>query len=126
MCRLPSGKLAAAISSLAVAAVAAGCAHPAVVGGDRTLQIALSEYRLNPQDVRARAGSLTIVARNYGRLTHDLVVSRGGQSAGATKPIAPGRSARITLTLPAGTYVLASTLLSDEALGEYGTLTVTP
>ena len=44
---------------------------------------------------------------------------------GATKPIPPGQSALLTLSLTPGTYMMSSTLLSDEALGEYGTLTVT-
>jgi hypothetical protein len=62
---------------------------------------------------------------NYGRLTHNLVVSANGQLVDGTKPIAPGQSAELDLSLAAGTYSMASTIQSDQALGESGTLTVT-
>jgi hypothetical protein len=103
----------------------AGCSHTQAVGSDRTLQVALTEYRLNPQSVRVSAGPLTVLVHNYGRLTHNLVVSLNGQAAGATRPLWPGQDAAITVMLAPGTYVMASTILSDQALGEYGTLKVT-
>ena len=48
--RGPLSLLAPALVSLA----AAGCGRTATVGTGRALQIALSEYRVIPQDVRAR------------------------------------------------------------------------
>jgi plastocyanin len=110
---------------LAALALLGGCAHTETVGNARTLYVALSEYRLTPQSVRVSAGPVTVFVHNYGRLTHNLVISRSGQVTGTTRPIWPGQSAEITLTLARGTYLMASTILSDEALGEYGTLTVT-
>jgi hypothetical protein len=74
--------------------------------------------------VRARAGALTIIVRNFGGLTHNLVISRGGQNQGATRPLGPGQTAVITLDLPRGRYQMASTILDDQALGTYGTLNV--
>jgi plastocyanin len=115
--------LIAAVIALAVPVV--GCGSATTVGSGRTLTVALSEYRLNPDNVRVKAGYVTIVVRNYGHLTHNLSIALNGQSAGATKPIPPGQSALLTLSLTPGTYMMSSTLLSDEALGEYGTLTVT-
>lgn len=88
------------------------------------LHLALTEYRIDPQKVRARVGKLTIVVHNYGRRTHDLVVTAHGQNVGKTAPIWPGNTSRLVLTLPAGNYTIASTILSDRTLGEYGTLTV--
>jgi hypothetical protein len=118
-------KLALALTSLALAPLTGGCGDTEQIGSDRTLHLALREYRVNPQSVRVSAGALTIFVQNFGRLTHNLVVSLNGQSAGSTKPIAPGQSAELLLTLTPGRYLMASTILSDEALGEYGTLTVT-
>jgi hypothetical protein len=118
----PRGLLAATLIGLAIAA--AGCGHTVRVGPDRTLRIAMTEYRLNPQSVTAPEGQLTILIHNYGRLTHNLAVSLNGQTAGATKPIAPGQDATLTVMLTKGSYLLSSTLLSDEALGEFGTLKV--
>jgi plastocyanin len=103
-----------------------GCAHQQLVGSDRTVHVALSEYRLNPDNVRVNAGMLIIYVRNYGRLTHNLVISQNGQTAGSTTPLWPGQSAELALDLAPGTYSMASTILSDEALGAYGTLKVTP
>ena len=103
---------------------AAGCGRTASVGTGGTLQIALNEYRVTPQDVRAHTGLLTIFVHNYGRLTHDLVISLDGSVAASTKPIAPGQTAQLDAALAAGHYLMASSILSDQALGAYGTLIV--
>jgi plastocyanin len=103
----------------------AGCQRTERVGADRTVSIALSEYRLAPGKVRATAGLLTFVVHNYGRLTHNLAVTQNGQADGATTPIPPGSTAELTVDLPAGTYSLVSTLFEDQSLGLHGTLTVT-
>jgi hypothetical protein len=118
--RSPLTLAAAALALLA----AGGCGSTATVGSGRTLQVALSEYRLTPQDVRAGAGPLTILAHNYGRLTHDLAISLNGATVVSTAPIAPGQTAELDTYLSPGRYVMASTILSDQALGAYGTLDV--
>jgi hypothetical protein len=109
----------------ALVAVLAGCGHQQVIGGGRTLYLGLTEYRLIPQSVSVSAGGLTVFVHNYGRLTHNLVVSLDGQSAGSTRPISPGGSAELALILGPGTYTMSSTILSDQTLGAYGTLRVT-
>jgi hypothetical protein len=119
------GALRRAAVALACALLLSACSHAHVVGPDRTLQMALTEYRLRPQDVRVSAGPLTILVHNYGRLNHSLAVSLGRSSAGSTGPLLPGQSAILSLYLTPGHYLMASTILSDQALGEYGTLTVT-
>jgi hypothetical protein len=104
--------------------VTSSCSNTRAVGRNGTIDVALTEYRLDPQRVSTNSRQLTIVVHNYGRMTHNFVVRRGGKPAGGTKPIWPGRSATLTLTLAPGTYVMASTILSDQALGTYGTLVV--
>jgi hypothetical protein len=118
--RSPVQWLAAAVVLLGLA----GCGATTTVGAGGTLQIALNEYRVAPQDVRARAGSLAIFVHNYGRLTHDLVISLNGVPEASTKPIAPGQSAVLDAALAPGKYLIASSILSDQALGAYGTLDV--
>jgi hypothetical protein len=103
----------------------AGCGHTETVEASRTLQMGLTEYRLTPQNARISAGVLTIVVHNYGVLTHNLVVSNNGQTVDSTQPIWPGETAELSLSLAPGTYIMASTIQADQALGEYGTLTVT-
>jgi hypothetical protein len=111
--------------SLAVAWVSAGCSHTQRVGTSRTVRMALTEYRLDPQSVQlSGAGTLAIIVHNYGRLTHNLVISANGQSVAGTQPIPPGETVELDLDLAPGKYQMASTILSDQALGAYGTLTV--
>ncbi len=87
--------------------------------------MALSEYRINPADIRVSSGIVTIFVRNYGRLTHDLTISHDGQDVAATPPVPPGETAELILDFAPGRYSMASTILSDQALGQYGTLNVT-
>jgi plastocyanin len=96
----------------------------AAAGGD-TVQIALVEYRLNPDRVTARAGTVIVLVRNYGRLTHNLVISSDGHPDGAIRPLPPGGWGQATVALGPGTYQLSSTVQSDQALGLSGTLIVT-
>ncbi len=118
---LHASKLALAAASLCLLV---GCSRTLVVSSDRTLNLALSEYRINPQDVRVSTGELIIYVHNYGRLTHNLVITHDGQTTDATKPLPPGQSAALAVDLSPGKYSMASTILSDQTLGVYGTLTV--
>jgi hypothetical protein len=118
----PRGSRLAAVS--AAAALLCGCAHTESLGAQRTLYLALSEYRVTPQSVRVSQGPLTIFVHNYGRLTHNLVISLGTQAEAGTRPIAPGQTAELAVTLGPGNYLMASTVLDDQALGAYGTLRV--
>jgi hypothetical protein len=115
-------------STLAVLGAAslafAGCSHTHQVASNRTVNVALSEYQLNPSSIRMRAGAVTIAVHNYGRLNHNLVVSRNGVTMGQTKPVAPGQTTDLVLDLLPGTYSMTSTIANDQALGAYGTLKV--
>lgn len=119
-----SGPRSALAGVAAWAVLAGGCATTVSVPANGTLRIALTEYRLVPQSVRTSAGTLTIYVHNYGRLSHDLVISQGGVADASTKPIPPGGGTELFATLGPGHYLLASTISDDQALGEYGTLTV--
>jgi hypothetical protein len=111
---------------IAAAALAtAGCGGATQVAKDRTFQVAVTEYRVSPQSVSAPAGTVTIFVHNYGRLSHNLVISLDGRSQASTQPIPPGQTGELVASLPPGKYVMASTILSDQALGTYGTLTIT-
>jgi hypothetical protein len=106
------------------AAVLGGCGSTTHVGANHSVEIGVTEYRVMPQRVQAAAGALSVFVRNRGRLTHNLTVSASGQSVDATKPIPPGQSAWLYLDLAPGSYTIASTMFSDEALGTYGTLVI--
>jgi hypothetical protein len=112
------------LPAAAAATLLASCGHTTTIASGRTLRLALTEYHLVPESVKASAGELTINVRNVGRLTHNLTVSMNGTVYGQTGPVSPGASVRLTLYLFPGQYRIASTMFSDEVLGEYGTLTV--
>jgi iron uptake system EfeUOB component EfeO/EfeM len=116
--------ITAGLAALALAVPISGCGHTASVGADRTLRVALSEYRVVPQKVQVSAGQLTIIVHNLGKLVHNLVVLRGDQRVDETQPIWPGTVSEMSVDLAPGQYTIASTLFSDQALGEYGSLTV--
>jgi hypothetical protein len=117
----------ASILSLATISLIAlcGCGHAVKVGASRTVSIALSEYRLKPHNVTVSEGLINFDVHNYGRVTHNLVVSAKGVGSWSTKALWPGQGTELSLDLAPGTYSMASTMLSDQDLGEYGTLTVT-
>jgi hypothetical protein len=115
-------------SKLALAAVCAGllagCGHTEKVSAGHTLRIGLSEYRLNPSQVHAGPGLITVQVHNYGRLKHDLLISRDGQTTVFVEPLSPGQSTQVMVYFDPGKYSMSSTVLDDNALGTYGTLTV--
>jgi predicted component of type VI protein secretion system len=117
-----SGLRAPLAVTVVAAAILCGCSHTAAIGSRRVLQVTLTEYRITPQDVRGKAGPLTIFVHNFGRLAHNLSISLDGQPEGSTQPIPPGQTTELSVTLSPGTYQMASTILSDQALGAYGTL----
>jgi hypothetical protein len=118
------GRAANLLAALVLTVAGAGCSH-SVAAPTGLVRIALTEYRMIPQSVRVPEGLLIVYAHNYGRLTHNLVVTRGTRTAGSTQPIRPGQTRQLILTLTPGKYLMASTILSDRDLGIYGTLTVT-
>jgi len=115
--------LAALTAGLLIAGLT-GCGSTTTVRSGQTLRVALTEYRVTPQDVDVPAGLVTISVHNYGRLSHDLVISQGSVTEASTQPIAPGQTTDLVAVLSPGTYQMASTVLADQALGAYGTLTV--
>jgi hypothetical protein len=110
--------------ALSAVTLLTACGATATVRNGQTLSVSLSEYRVAPQSIDAPSGLLTLAVHNNGRLSHDLVISRDGAVQAATPPLSPGQGAVLTAVLAPGTYEIASTLNSDEALGAYGTLRV--
>jgi hypothetical protein len=117
--------IALAAGALLCALLLAACGGTTRVGENRTFQVALTEYRVTPQSVRAPSGTLTIFVHNFGRLTHNLVISSNGRPRASTQPIPPGETSELVATLAPGRYLISSTILSDQALGAYGTLIIT-
>jgi plastocyanin len=123
---------------LATAPALGACDEPAPQSlRGRVLRIRMEEYRLVPQVVHARAGRLTIRARNAGLLAHNVKVERGDAQTPSENPDAPppepiggtetvqhGEVSTGTLRLRPGTYRLVCTVANHDNLGMYGTLVV--
>jgi hypothetical protein len=114
-----------ALTGTALAVVLTACTHTVRVGSGHTLAVALNEYRINPGSASAPSGVLTLVVRNYGRLSHNLVVASDGYDDGSTPAIPPGSEATLLVDLTPGVYTIYSSILNDDALGVHGTLKVT-
>ena len=110
---------------VAAALLVTACGHTEVAGSGRTVHVQLSEYRLQPQSIRVSRGLVTIIVHNHGLLDHNLTLFQNGQTVDSINPLGPGETSQMTLFLSPGTYSMASTVLSDQSLGAYGTLRVT-
>jgi plastocyanin len=125
---------------LALAALAAiplsGCGGdaPYVPASGRAVSLRLDEYRVLPQRVTVPAGRVRIIARNVGRLTHNIAVVQFDRPLGedeekqyARTPTAhPGEVVRTSVTLKPGKYRLVCTIANHDNLGQYGELKVEP
>jgi uncharacterized cupredoxin-like copper-binding protein len=136
------GAFIAALTGVGTALALAACGHTAEVRAGQRFGIAEMEYRLRPSHIVAASGQrLRISVHNYGRLSHNLVIVRATPTttvlstasgtatetttvAARTPDLHPGQSTTLAVTLAPGRYGIASTLDSDQSLGEQGTLTV--
>lgn len=120
---------------LGVAASSLGCGRSPefVMDRDGVLRFGLSEYRIEPQNLRVREGRIRIVATNEGRLTHNVQIEsiedREGEQPtryGRTETMQPGEVERTTVTLGPGKYRIVCTIGNHDDLGQYGELQVLP
>jgi plastocyanin len=122
--------------AVATAAVLAACgSDPAYVpASGRAVSLRLDEYRVLPPRVTVPAGRVRIIARNVGRLTHNVAVVQFDRPLGedeekqyARTPTAhPGEVVRTAVTLKPGKYRLVCTIANHDNLGQYGELKVLP
>ena len=125
------------LAVLTVAAAAlAGCGDdtPYVAAKARTLRLRLDEYRILPSRITVPAGRVTIVARDVGRLTHNVAIVQFDRPLGEdeekqyarTRTAHPGDVVQTTATLKPGKYRLVCTIANHDNLGQYGELKVLP
>jgi plastocyanin len=118
----PHAKLAVAL--LAGLAALPGCGDDAARAKRGTLALELVDFRIDPQEVRARRGEATVSVVNRGRLPHNLKVMAGERTQIGFTTLLSGARASKVRTLRKGTYKLVCTVGNHEELGMYGTLTV--
>jgi plastocyanin len=90
-----------------------------------TMIIKLLDYKLDPKELDANSGEITLCAVNDGQAPHDLAVRDSARKTlGKTKTLGPGESDRFTVSLEAAAYDIYCTQGGHESLGMKGTLTV--
>ena len=120
-------------TALAVLAlVLGGCGEDDVFSTNRpVMRVTLDEYRIVPQNIVVKPGRIKFVARNTGRLTHNLVIQIPEGADGKPVEVArvgtmqPGETGEpIKVALRPGEYRLVCTIANHDDLGQYGRLEV--
>jgi uncharacterized cupredoxin-like copper-binding protein len=120
---------------LVTAALAAvGCGDVNYTGmPDDRVSVRLGEYRVVPEHIQVKAGRITLVARDTGRLTHNLVVVQFKRPLGdeeekqygqPTKTLFSGQTGSTTVDLKPGKYRLICTIANHDNLGQWAELKV--
>jgi uncharacterized cupredoxin-like copper-binding protein len=127
-----------ALIVLATAAALAGCGSDggskaeSTAGGGSTPSAPSSEstvvketdFKIDPKNLTLNdAGTVTLTVRNDGQATHALEIEGQGTEK-KTGDIAPGESAKLTVTLKKGSYEWYCPIDGHRKLGMEGTLTV--
>lgn len=119
--------------------VAVSVAAPASAGGAQatavTVTVRLKEFKVLPATTAVRAGKVTFVVRNVGKIAHEFVVLRtkiapgklplvGAKAkevgrVGKIPPFGPGRTRRLTLVLKAGRYILLCNVPGHYKAGQF-------
>ncbi len=88
-----------------------------------TIHMGLKDFKLAPDKVRGKAGTITFVLENEGRYTHDFRVEGNGVDARAPR-VGQGRTRKWKVTVKPGTYKISCPISNHAKRGMTGTLEV--
>ncbi len=97
--------------------------HPESSTQEGPVEIALKDFKLEPEQITVKAGKVTFVLINKGRYTHDLRVEGQGVDEKAPR-VGAGREFRWELTLEPGEYHISCPISNHDERGMVGTLVV--
>jgi hypothetical protein len=85
------------------------------------------EFRLNPSRNMVASGGIRFQLKNIGEDDHNIAIRRRAANATPTLSpvVGPGKLGVLTVTLPAGRYVLFCSIADHAARGMQGSFTVT-
>lgn len=129
------------LTALGVLVGLAAILVPLALGAGGTAAVQLKEFKLTPKPTIAKAGKVTFVVKNVGKLEHEMVVLKTNTAAGKlvvnakgrvsergsvgeAGEIKPGQTKKLTLTLKPGKYVLLCNLAGHYKAGQYSGFTV--
>ena len=99
----------------------AGTSAPA----GHTVPVSESEFKITLPAAKVAPGKVTFAVTNAGKIQHDLVVSGPGVTGAAkTALLNAGQTAKLTVTLAAGSYTLYCSVAGHRAAGMVAKLTV--
>jgi len=129
--------LAVAIIAVAGAVAVSGAAASASA---TTVKVKLKEFKVIPSTTTVKAGKVTFVVSNVGKINHEMVVVKTNVAPGKLKENAEhevsekgavgeavvdhGKTGKVTLTLKPGKYQLLCNLPSHYTAGQYIGFTV--
>ncbi len=90
-----------------------------------TVEIALKDFELVPDELTVKAGEVTIVLPNEGRYTHDFLIEGEGVELNAGK-VGARRTFEWEVTLEPGEYRISCRISNHDERGMVGTMTVVP
>ncbi len=130
----------ALVAALTAGAGATGRSAEASKTSVAKVGVRLEEFKLIASVRRSPAGQVTFVARNAGKLTHELVVLKTTKPAGKLPmkgleavekgrvgklpSLAPGTTKKLTLRLGAAHYALICNIPGHYKAGQFADLTV--
>lgn len=103
----------------------AEAAPPPAAVPSKTIPVVESEFKIQLAQTSIPAGTVAFAVKNAGKIQHDLAISGGSVSGTPKTPlISPGGTAKLTVTLKAGTYTLYCTVPGHRAAGMVAQLAV--
>jgi uncharacterized cupredoxin-like copper-binding protein len=91
-----------------------------------SVEVALTEFQFTPDPIQAPTGRTTFHLTNDGRAGHDFTIlsADGHRRLAQSSLIAPGATATLEVTLPAGTYEVICTQPGHQEAGMQAVLDV--
>jgi plastocyanin len=118
--------LARAIAALVALAVVIGCGgeEPTAVVRDDTVEIALDEFLIRPQNVQVTAGRVAFAVSDRGRLRHSFRLWGADSAPVEIEAIFPSAEIERRADLAPGEYRMVCTVSNHAELGMTGRLVV--
>lgn len=118
--------LTAVLAAALLAVSGCGSGESVDAADGRPVTIAMSEFRLSPQELKLPEGSSTLTIRNDGAIVHrfELRSADGTRRFAIGVPLRPGQSEQLSVDLRRGEYVMRCAQERHNTLGEHGTVTV--
>ena len=101
-----------------------GTGPTGAAGGGESVDISETDFALDPDEVTAKAGTVTFKVTNDGDTVHNLEVEGNGVEEELPQDLSPGDSGALTVDLEPGDYTMYCPVGDHREQGMEGTVTV--